>query len=147
MLVVVGGPQANYRDKAFDARQLVADGKLGDIHHVLCVMYSPLMFLFDDPLNEGWVKPSGTMVGNGFGWGQLSHLMGWVLSVRPTAGITVHAASMDCPPTQWPESPRGGPPWEPPQTLVDPTTTLGRQQDPEDIFHLILVCCIHFCRR
>ena len=49
-------------------------------------MYSPLLFLFDDPRNTGWVKPTGTMVqsdgsGNGFGWGQLSHLLGWVLFV------------------------------------------------------------------
>ena len=40
-------------------------------------MYSPLHFLFDDPANEGWVKPTGTMIqpdgsGNGFGWGQVS---------------------------------------------------------------------------
>jgi len=77
---------ANFRDKAFDARRLVAGGELGDIHHVMCYMYSPLMFLFDDAANTGWVKPSGTMVqpdgsGNGFGWGQLSHLLGWVLMV------------------------------------------------------------------
>merc|ERR1719277_88045 len=77
---------ANFRDKCFDARRLVEAGELGDIHHVLCVMYSPLMFLFDDPANDGWVKPTGTMVqpdgsGNGFGWGQLSHLLGWVLHV------------------------------------------------------------------
>jgi predicted dehydrogenase len=77
---------ANFRDKCFEARRLVEDGHLGDLHHVLCVMYSPLMFLFDDPANDGWVKPTGTMVqsdgsGNGFGWGQLSHLLGWVLFV------------------------------------------------------------------
>jgi len=35
-------------------------------------MYSPLMGLFDDPANTGWVKATGTMVqsdgsGNGFG--------------------------------------------------------------------------------
>merc|ERR1711865_207344 len=77
---------ANFRDHCFDARKLVEDGALGEIHHVLCVMYSPLMFLFDDPANTGWVKPSGSMTqpdgsGNGFGWGQLSHLLAWVLYV------------------------------------------------------------------
>lgn len=82
---------ANYRDKCFDARRLVEEGQLGDIHHVLCVMYSPLMFLFDDPANDGWVKATGTMLqsdgsGNGFGYGQLSHLLGWVLHV---AGLDV----------------------------------------------------------
>ena len=64
---------ANFRDKCFQARRLVEEGKLGEIHHALAVMYSPLMFLFDDPANDGWVKPTGTMVqpdgsGNGFGW-------------------------------------------------------------------------------
>ena len=53
---------------------------------MLCVMYSPLMGLFDDAANTSWVKPTGSMVqadgsGNGFGWGQLSHLLGWVLFV------------------------------------------------------------------
>jgi predicted dehydrogenase len=63
---------ANFRPQCFEARRLVESGELGHIHHVLCVMYSPLFFLFDDPANEGWNKPSGTMVqpdgsGNGFG--------------------------------------------------------------------------------
>ena len=44
------------------------------------------MFLFDDPANDGWVKATGSMrqpdgSGNGFGYGQLSHLLGWVLHV------------------------------------------------------------------
>jgi len=77
---------ANFRDNCFDVRRLVQAGELGDIHHVLCVMYSPLMGLFDDPANDGWVKPSGTMVqpdgsGNGFGWGQISHAIAWPLFV------------------------------------------------------------------
>lgn len=77
---------ANYRDKCFLARSLVEAGELGEINSVLCVMYSPLMFLFDDPRNTGWVKATGTMrqpdgSGNGFGYGQLSHLLGWVLKV------------------------------------------------------------------
>lgn len=77
---------ANFRSSCFEARRLVASGELGEIHHVLCVMYSPLMGLFDDAANTSWVKPTGSMVqsdgsGNGFGWGQLSHLLGWVLFV------------------------------------------------------------------
>ena len=77
---------ANYRDHCFEARGIIEAGKLGEIHHVMCYMYSPLIGLFDDPANESWVKPSGTMTqpdgsGNGFGWGQLSHLLGWVLFV------------------------------------------------------------------
>lgn len=77
---------ANFREQCFEARRLVASGELGAIHHVLCVMYSPLLGLFDDAANTSWVQPTGTMVqpdgsGNGFGWGQLSHLLGWVLFV------------------------------------------------------------------
>jgi len=72
---------ANFRDKCFDARRIVASGELGEVHQVLCVMYSPLMFLFDDPKNSGWTEPTGKMVGNGFGWGQLSHVLAWVLHV------------------------------------------------------------------
>ena len=90
---------ANFRDKCFDARRLVKAGELGEIHHVLCVMYSPLMLLFDDPANDGWVKPTGTMVqsdgsGNGFGWGQLSHLLGWVLFVGTPALCRPHGARL-----------------------------------------------------
>ena len=77
---------ANFRDKCFQARRLVEEGKLGEIHHALAVMYSPLMFLFDDPKNDGWVKATGGMLCNGFGWGQLSHVLAWVLHV---AGLDV----------------------------------------------------------
>ena len=75
---------ANYREQYFQAKAMVDSGELGDIHHVLCVMYSPLLFLFDDPANTGWVKATGTMLqedgsGNGFGWGQASHVLAWVL--------------------------------------------------------------------
>jgi hypothetical protein len=72
-------------------------------------MYSPLMFLFDDPANDGWVKPSGTMVqpdgsGNGFGWGQASHVLAWVLhvgglsvdEVRFARGVTSPPSDRTC---------------------------------------------------
>lgn len=77
---------ANYRAKSFDARRLIEEGELGEVSHVLAVMYSPLMFLFDDPANDGWVKATGSQLqpdgsGNGFGYGQLSHLLAWVLAV------------------------------------------------------------------
>ena len=48
---------ANFRPQCFEAKRLIDEGGVGDVHHVLCVMYSPLMFLFDDPANDGWVKP------------------------------------------------------------------------------------------
>ena len=77
---------ANFREQCFEARRRVAAGELGELHHALCVMYSPLLFLFDDPANTGWVAPTGSMrqpdgSGNGFGWGQASHALAWVLHV------------------------------------------------------------------
>ena len=77
---------ANFRPQYFEAKELIAQGALGKIKHCLCVMYSPLMFLFDDPRNTGWVTPTGSMVmpdgsGNGFGYGQASHVLAWVLGV------------------------------------------------------------------
>ena len=63
------------------ATELVRGGQLGTVEHVVAVMHSPLLWLFDDPANQGWVAPSGGMVGNGFAYGQLSHLLAWVLQV------------------------------------------------------------------
>ena len=87
---------ANFRDQCFEARRLIQNGDVGEINHVLCVMYSPLMFLFDDPANASWVKPSGSMVqpdgsGNGFGWGQSSHVLAWVLGVGGLDALEVTA--------------------------------------------------------
>ena len=37
------------------------------------------MKIFDDPANVGWNATSGPdMLGNGFGWGQQSHLLAWI---------------------------------------------------------------------
>ena len=87
---------ANFRAQCFEARRIVERGDIGDINHVLCVMYSPLLFLFDDPANDGWVKPTGSMVqpdgsGNGFGWGQSSHVLAWVLGVGGLDAVEVTA--------------------------------------------------------
>mmetsp|Transcript_134447 Transcript_134447/g.287640 ORF Transcript_134447/g.287640 Transcript_134447/m.287640 type:complete len:381 (-) Transcript_134447:339-1481(-) len=72
---------ANYRQQAQRAYDLVKEGAIGEVRHVGCYMGSALLWLFDDPSNEGWVKPHGTMLGNGFGWGQLSHTLAWVYMV------------------------------------------------------------------
>eukprot|EP00756_Hemistasia_phaeocysticola_P048328 Hpha_TRINITY_DN22758_c0_g1::TRINITY_DN22758_c0_g1_i1::g.34223::m.34223 len=82
---------ANFRPQCLEARRLVASGAIGAVHHVLCEMYSPLMGLFDDPANDAWVTATGSMrqkdgSGNGFGWGQVSHAMAWVIYV---AGLEV----------------------------------------------------------
>jgi predicted dehydrogenase len=72
---------ANWRDNSVRAADLVRAGAVGKVRHATCHMGSPLKWLFDDPENENWVRPTGTMRGNGFGWGQLSHSLAWTLRV------------------------------------------------------------------
>jgi predicted dehydrogenase len=72
---------ANWQPQVRLAAEAVAGGRIGDVEHVMCCMHSPLLWLFDDPSNEGWTAPTGGMAGNGFGWGQLSHLLAWVFEV------------------------------------------------------------------
>mmetsp|Transcript_25358 Transcript_25358/g.79122 ORF Transcript_25358/g.79122 Transcript_25358/m.79122 type:complete len:385 (+) Transcript_25358:231-1385(+) len=72
---------ASWRPQAHAAAAWVKAGSVGRVRHVACVMHSPLLWLFDDPANVGWTKPTGSMRGNGFAWGQLSHLLAWVLQV------------------------------------------------------------------
>jgi predicted dehydrogenase len=65
------------------ARQLVESGEIGAIRHVTSFMASPLSFIFDDPSNTGWNEPTAGMLGNGFSWGQCSHLLAWIFHVCP----------------------------------------------------------------
>ena len=72
---------ANWRTQSMVARQWVQAGRIGTVEHVLCVMHSPLLWLFDDPANVGWTKPTGKMAGNGFGYGQASHILAFAFQV------------------------------------------------------------------
>ena len=74
---------ANYRPQARAAHALIQSGKLGTIRHVSAFFASPLSWIFDDPSNTGWNEPddSGEMLGNGFAWGQSSHLLAWIYHV------------------------------------------------------------------
>eukprot|EP00967_Tisochrysis_lutea_P137356 scaffold246391_cov30-Tisochrysis_lutea.AAC.1 len=83
---------ANWRPQARIASDALAKGKLGSVEHIMCCMHSPLIWLFDDPVNEGWTRPTAGMLGNGFGWGQLSHLLAWVFGVTPLKPIEVFAS-------------------------------------------------------
>jgi len=74
---------ANYRMQARKARELVETGAIGEIQHITCFFASPLMWIFDDPANKSWNEPNGSMLGNGFAWGQSCHLLGWVYHVCP----------------------------------------------------------------
>ncbi len=76
---------ANYRPQARAARELIqsSNDKVGHIHHVSAFFASPLSWIFNDPSNKGWNEPdeSGTMLGNGFAWGQSSHILAWIYHV------------------------------------------------------------------
>ena len=73
---------ANFRHQARVARDAVITNQLiGKIRHITCSMASPLMWLFQNPNNHVWNKPSGTMLGNGFAWAQSCHLLGWIYFV------------------------------------------------------------------
>lgn len=83
---------ANWQPQVQLAAEAVANGRIGDVEHVMCCMHSPLLWLFDDSSNEGWTAPTGGMVGNGFGWGQLSHLLAWVFEVTKLEPVQVFAS-------------------------------------------------------
>jgi len=72
---------ANWRENTQRAYTMVKDGRIGEVQHATCYMGSALLWLFDNPENVNWTQPSGTMVGNGFGWGQLSHSLAWIYKV------------------------------------------------------------------
>ena len=82
---------ANWRPATQQAAGAVAAGRIGRVTHVAATMHSPLMWLFDDPANAGWVQPTGRMSGNGFGWGQLSHLFAWIFGVTALEPCAVFA--------------------------------------------------------
>ena len=76
---------ANWRAQSRRAQQIVRAGDIGEIRHASVLFHAPLAWVFDDPSNVGWNEPSGTMLGNGFGWGQLAHPLAWLLMV---SGLT-----------------------------------------------------------
>lgn len=75
---------ANYRVQTGLARTTIASGRLGKIRHVTAYFSSPLKWIFNDSNNPGWNTPTGNMVGNGFAWGQSSHLLAFLFHILPT---------------------------------------------------------------
>jgi len=82
---------ANWQPGMIAAFEAVEAGKLGSIRHVNAVFAAPLEWLFGG--DTWWAKPSGTMVGNGFGWGQLSHTFAWIFKVTGLTPKAVFAVS------------------------------------------------------
>jgi hypothetical protein len=73
---------ANWRTQTRDIHdRLVRQRVLGDLIFVSAFFGVDLAWLFEDPRNTGWNVPSGTMKGNGFCWGQLSHTLAWIYKV------------------------------------------------------------------
>ena len=84
---------ANWREGTRRVHGIVSEGRIGEVRHVNCLFATPLGWLFEDPKNAAWVTPSGTMLGNGFGWGQFSHTFAWVFKVTGLTPRSVYAAS------------------------------------------------------
>jgi predicted dehydrogenase len=70
---------ANFRDQAKSALELVKT--IGEVQHVQCHMGCAMGDMFDSPERATWTAPVGVAGINGFGWGQLSHIMSWVFQV------------------------------------------------------------------
>merc|ERR1711933_293686 len=68
---------------------MVARGDIGEVKHASLFFATPLGFLFEDPAQKGWVEPEGSMLGNGFGWGQMAHTFGWFFMVSGLVPETV----------------------------------------------------------
>ncbi len=103
---------ANYRIQTKMARELVVGGAIGQVRHISAFLASALCGIFEDPANKGWNEPSDDMLGNGFAWGQCSHVLAWIYHVCPqlqpqtvycdmihspiTGADVAHAASIRC---------------------------------------------------
>lgn len=101
---------ANYRKPAQVVRQYIT--KIGNIRHISAFLASSLSWIFEDPQNTGWNEPSAGMRGNGFAWGQSSHVLAWIFHGCPqlspkevfcrqnfssrTGADVSHAASIVC---------------------------------------------------
>lgn len=82
----------NFRDYTATAATWVADGAVGKVEHVACLMASALADLFaGEPMLETaehlfrpppstWADPARA---GGYGWGQMSHSLAWVYRVAP----------------------------------------------------------------
>jgi predicted dehydrogenase len=73
---------ANFRKQSQVAQDLIQNqNAIGSICHINASMASPLSWLFNHPKNTTWNAPTGDMLGNGFAWGQASHLLAWIYQV------------------------------------------------------------------
>jgi len=90
----------NFKDFTREAARLVAAGEIGEVRHVSCQMASPTRDLFGGqglvetkdhmfrPPNSTWSEPDKA---GGYGWGQLSHVLGLMFRVTGLAPSEVYA--------------------------------------------------------
>ena len=73
---------ANWRPRAKQLYDIILKrGEIGDVKHIHAYFGVNLGGLFEDPESVGWHAKTGNMKGNGFGWGQLSHTISFLLKI------------------------------------------------------------------
>ena len=73
---------ANWRPKCQKIYEIITnEKKLGEIKLIHAYFGVNLGFLFEDPMAYGWHQKTGNMIGNGLGWGQLSHTLSFLYQV------------------------------------------------------------------
>jgi predicted dehydrogenase len=85
---------ANYTLQARQARDAIQTGKIGTVRHITGSFASPLKWIFEEKSHTGWNEPTGQMRGNGFSWGQMCHLLGWIYHAVPTLQPSVVSCDM-----------------------------------------------------
>lgn len=84
---------ANWREKSRLAADIVKRGDIGEVRHVNILWAANLGWLFNEPSQAfaGWNRASGNMLGNGMGWGQMSHVFAWLFMVTDLTPSQVFA--------------------------------------------------------
>ena len=85
---------ANWQPGFLEAREAVRWGDICEVRSVSCVFAAPLGWLFEGADHARWSQSEGSMRGNGFGWGQLSHTLAWVFGVTGLTPAAVFAAAV-----------------------------------------------------
>jgi predicted dehydrogenase len=90
----------NFRDYTDKATEIVTNGRIGEVRHIVCQMASALADLFaGEPMIETsehlfrppastWADPGQA---GGYGWGQMSHSLAWIYRVADVAPESVFA--------------------------------------------------------
>lgn len=92
----------NFEEYTQKARTWIADGRIGEVRHIVCQMGSPLHDLFaGEPMIETadhlfrppastWADPKKA---GGYAWGQMSHSLAWMIYVSGLSVTEVFCAA------------------------------------------------------